>query len=76
MACRSGNVKDVNDPTFSEWTELVEVTEPVPLRCPVGRFCQHKLVLESKDGQRTPVVREIAVARTVPNLAHGSKIHG
>lgn len=68
MACRSGNVKDVNDPTFSEWTELVEVTEPVPLRCPVGRFCQYKLVLESKDGQRTPVVREIAVASTVPNL--------
>jgi len=68
-ASRSGNVKDVNDPTFSEWTELTEVTEPVQLRCPVGRFCQYKLVLETQDGQKTPLVREIAVASTVPNLA-------
>lgn len=69
VASRSGNVKDINDPTFSEWTELVEVTEPVQLRCPVGRFCQYKLVLESQDGQKTPLIREIAVASTVPNLA-------
>jgi len=69
MACRSGNVKDVNDPTFSDWSELVEVTEPVQLRCPVGRFCQYKLVLQSGTGRKSPVVREIAVASTVPNLA-------
>ena len=69
MASRSGNVKDVNDPTFSDWTELVEVTEPIQLRCPLGRFCQYKLVLQSEDGQKSPLVREIAVASTVPNLA-------
>jgi hypothetical protein len=69
MASRSGNVKDVNDPTFSKWTELVEVTQPVQLRCPPGRFCQYKLVLQSKDGSQTPIVREIAVASSVPNLA-------
>jgi outer membrane protein assembly factor BamB len=69
VASRSGNVKDVNDPTFSEWTEAVEVTEPVQLRCPLGRFCQYKLVLETQDGQKGPVVREVAVASTVPNLA-------
>jgi outer membrane protein assembly factor BamB len=68
-ASRSGNVKDVNDPTFSEWTELMEVTEPIQLRCPIGRFCQYKLVLETQDGQKTPLIREIAVASTVPNLA-------
>ncbi|UCG56012.1 MAG: hypothetical protein JSU70_14205 [Phycisphaerales bacterium] len=68
-ASRSGNVKDVNDPTFSDWTELTEVTEPVQLRCPLGRFCQYKLVLRSKDGRKSPVIREIAVASTVPNLA-------
>jgi outer membrane protein assembly factor BamB len=68
-ASRSGNVKDVNDPTFSEWTELVPVTEPVQLRCPIGRFCQYKLVLETEDGQKTPLIREVAVASTVPNLA-------
>ena len=69
VASRSGNVKDVNDPTFSEWAEPVEVTEPIQLRCPLGRFCQYKLVLKSENGQKSPVIREIAVAHTVPNLA-------
>ena len=69
VASRSGNVKDVNDPTFSEWTELVEVAEPVQLNCPLGRFCQYKLVLQSEDGDKSPLIREIAVASTVPNLA-------
>ena len=69
VASRSGNVKDVNDPTFSEWTEPVEVTKPVQLRCPLGRFCQYKLSLQSKDGSKSPIVREIAVASSVPNLA-------
>ena len=69
VASRSGNVKDVNDPTFSEWTELVEVAEPIQLDCPLGRFCQYKLVLQSEDGDKSPLIREIAVASTVPNLA-------
>ncbi len=69
VACRSGNVKDVNDPTFSEWTELVEVSEPIQLNCPLGRFCQYKLVLQSEGGDKSPLIREIAVASTVPNLA-------
>jgi len=68
-ASRSGNVKDINDPTFSEWTEPVEMTGPVQLRCPLGRFCQYKLLLRSEDGAKSPLVREIAVASTVPNLA-------
>jgi outer membrane protein assembly factor BamB len=69
VSSRSGNVKDVNDPTFSDWTEQVEITEPIQLRCPLGRFCQYKLVLQTKDGQKTPLIREVAVASTVPNLA-------
>jgi len=68
-ACRSGNVKDVNDSSFSQWSEPVEVKEPIELDCPVGRFCQYKLVIQSPDGKESPVVREIAVASTVPNLA-------
>ena len=68
-ASRSGNVKDVNDPTFSDWTELVEVTEPIQLRCPLGRFCQYKLVLQSEDGNKSPLIKEVAVASSVPNLA-------
>ena len=69
VASRSGNVKDVNDPTFSDWTETVEIIEPIQLRCPLGRFCQYKLVLQSRDGKTTPMIREVAVASTVPNLA-------
>ena len=69
LASRSGNVKDVNDPTFSDWTEVMEVTGPIQLRCPAGRFCQYKLILQSQSGKRSPLVREIAVANTVPNLA-------
>jgi len=68
MVCRSGNVKDSNDPSFSKWTEPVEVTGPVQLECPVGRFCQYKLFLKGSD-KASPVVREVAVAQTVPNLA-------
>lgn len=69
MACRSGNVKDVNDASFSKWTEPAAVTGPVDLNCPTGRFCQYKLILTSKTGQASPVVREVAVASVVPNLA-------
>jgi hypothetical protein len=69
VSARSGNVQDVNDPTFSEWSEPVEVTEPVQLQCPLGRFCQYKLILQSRYGTDSPLIREIAVACTVPNLA-------
>ncbi len=68
VASRSGNVKDVNDPTFSGWTEQVEIIEPIQLRCPLGRFCQYKLTLKTEDGGKTPLIREVAVASTVPNL--------
>lgn len=69
VASRSGNVKDVNDPTFSDWTEPVEIIEPIQLRCPLGRFCQYKLTLHTQEGKRTPLIREVAVASTIPNLA-------
>jgi outer membrane protein assembly factor BamB len=69
MACRSGNVKDVNDKSFSKWTQTVEVTGPVQLDCPVNRFAQYKLILRGSDSKVSPVVREVAVASAVPNLA-------
>jgi len=69
MASRSGNVGDVNDPTFSDWTQPVELTGPAGLGCPLGRFCQYKLVLQSDDGSSSPLIREVAVAHIVPNLA-------
>ena len=69
MACRSGNVKDVNDKSFSKWTLSQEVTGPVQMDCPVNRFSQYKLVFRGSVGKITPVVRELAVASAVPNLA-------
>ena len=69
VSARSGNVEDVNDPTFSEWTKPVEITAPVQLQCPLGRFCQYKLILQSQYGTESPLIREIAVACTVPNVA-------
>jgi hypothetical protein len=35
----------------------------------MGRFCQYKLVLQSENGEKSPIIREIAVASTIPNLA-------
>ena len=69
VSARSGNVKDVNDPTFSPWTDPVEVIEPVGLFCPLGRFCQYRLGLVAGGAADTPVIREVAVAHSVPNLA-------
>jgi hypothetical protein len=69
MSCRSGNVDDVNDPTFSDWTAPAEINGPVQMKCPVGRFSQYRLVLQTEDGRKSPIVREVAVADTVPNLA-------
>ena len=46
----------------------MKITEPMQLRCPLGRFCQYKLILHSEDGLTTPLIREIAVASSVPNL--------
>ena len=68
VSARSGNVKDVNDPTFSQWSEPAEATGPVQLQCPLGRFCQYKLILQSRYGAASPLIREIAVASTIPNL--------
>lgn len=67
VSSRSGNVKDVNDPTFSKWTKPVEITKPVQLGCPLGRFAQYKLILHSTSGDASPIIREIAVASTIPN---------
>ena len=75
VASRSGNVKDVNDPTFSDWTEQVEIIEPIQLRCPLGRFCQYKLILETEDGSKTPLIREVAVASTIPKPGSQGRVN-
>jgi outer membrane protein assembly factor BamB len=70
MACRSGNVKDPNDATFSDWSESVVLTEATVLDCPVARFCQYRLTLTSDaDANATPVVRQVTAAHVIPNLA-------
>ncbi len=69
MSCRSGNVEDVNDPTFSPWSEPVDMNGAMQMNCPMGRFAQYRLVLRTSDPGQTPLVREVALASTVPNLA-------
>ena len=70
MACRSGNVKDPNDATFSDWSEPVVLTEATVLDCPVARFCQYRLDLVSDaEAAATPVVRQVTAAHVIPNLA-------
>lgn len=68
LAARTGNVKDPNDPTFSDWTDAVEITSATQLHCPVGRYCQYRLTLKTNDSAHTPMVREIAVPFVVDNL--------
>jgi hypothetical protein len=69
MACRSGNVKDPNDATFSDWSETTVLTEATVLDCPVARFCQYRLTLTSNaDADVTPVVRQVTAAHVIPNL--------
>lgn len=69
LSAHSGNVDDPNDPTFSAWTQAVELTEATDLDIPVGRFCQYRLSLSNTERDRTPVIEEIAAAHVVPNLA-------
>jgi len=70
MACRSGNVKDPNDATFSDWSKPVVLTEATVLDCPVARFCQYRLTLVSDaDANATPVIRQVTTAHVIPNLA-------
>jgi hypothetical protein len=70
MSCRSGNVKDPNDATFSDWSEPVVLTEATVLDCPVARFCQYRLTLiSSADAGLTPLVRQVSAAHVIPNLA-------
>ncbi len=69
MACRSGNVQDPNDATFSGWSGETVVTGPVELECPAARFCQYRLTLTAGDNDALPVVRQVAAAFVIPNLA-------
>lgn len=69
FSVRSGNVKDPNDPTFSPWSDPVAIRQAVPLDCPLGRFCQVRLILSRERPSVTPVVRELALSHVVDNLA-------
>jgi len=71
LSVRSGNVKDPNDPTFSQWTEAIQITEATDMLCRPGRFCQYKLTLKtdlSSEKINTPVIRRVAAAHVIPNL--------
>ncbi len=67
VSARSGNVADINDPTYSDWSKLIKIIEPIELSIQPGRFCQYKLVLQG-NGKTTPIIRQVAVAYVIPNL--------
>ncbi|MDD5458194.1 MAG: hypothetical protein PHF37_02225 [Phycisphaerae bacterium] len=69
VSTRTGNVGDVNDGSFSHWTQPVEVKGAVDINSPTGRFCQYKLIFEANEPLATAIVRAAAVSFTVPNLA-------
>ncbi|HOM75786.1 MAG TPA: hypothetical protein PLE88_04625 [Anaerohalosphaeraceae bacterium] len=69
MACRSGNVQDPNDATFSPWSPETVIDGPVELACPVARFCQYRLTLTAGSDNASPVVRQVTAASVIPNLA-------
>jgi hypothetical protein len=68
LACRSGNVNEPNDPTFSDWTEDTAVIDATQLECPVGRYCQYRLTLSTDDAKKAPIVSRIAIPHVVGNL--------
>lgn len=69
MSARSGNVGEPNDPSYSPWSEAVELKAAATLNCPVGRFGQYKLTLKSGKPDTTPRVDAVTVAHVVGNLA-------
>ncbi len=69
LASRSGNVKEPNDPTFSDWSADAVVTRATDLDCSQGRFCQYRLTLKSANRTSSPEIREVAAAFVTPNLA-------
>ena len=68
VSSRSGNSKEASDEFYSDWSAPVEVDGPVDMNCPVGRFGQYRLKL-SGDGKSSPIVREVALAHLVENIA-------
>jgi len=68
LSARSGNIGDINDPTFSPWTEPVKISGATDITVPLARFCQYKLILEGTENA-TPVVRGTSAAFVIPNLA-------
>ncbi|MBC8378332.1 MAG: hypothetical protein H8E62_04075 [Planctomycetes bacterium] len=73
LASRSGNVKEPNDPTFSDWSADAVLTQATELNCPAGRFCQYRLTLKSSDQVSSPEIREVAAAFVIPNLVPNVK---
>lgn len=69
LSTRSGNIDDPNDPSFSPWTIPVPITDATQVNCPNARFCQYQLILKNSNSDKTPIIREVAVAHVVPNLA-------
>jgi hypothetical protein len=72
VATRTGNVSEVAEGTWSDWSAEVPAGKGwMPLASPVGRFCQYRLTLTraGRGGQElSPVVDAVQVVHQVGNL--------
>ena len=73
ISTRTGNVKDADDATWSEWSEEAAAAEFVATKVQAARFFQYRLSFASTDGKGTPTVRSVDVAYMTPNLAPAVK---
>jgi len=65
---RSGNVGEP-DETWSEWSAGQADPATASTASPAGRFIQYRVKLSTKDPQRTPELRSVAVSYRTSNLA-------
>ncbi len=68
LSTRSGNVDDPKDPHISKWSQPVKIETDVDPNSPVSRFMQLRIHLNGT-ADKTPVVRGVAIANVVPNIA-------
>jgi hypothetical protein len=69
IATRSGNVKDADEPGWSDWSKDTDAAEFLPVASPSARFLQYRLSFKTNDPSQTALVDRVDVAYQIPNMA-------
>jgi hypothetical protein len=69
LATRSGNVKDADEPGWSDWSADTDAAEFQPVTSPSARFLQYRLSFKTGDSSQTALVDHVDVAYQIPNMA-------